>query len=513
MLKKQSGQIDIFNEMIFQKLVPKDHLLVKIDEFVDFSFVYDITEEYYSEIGRGSVDPVVLFKMLLLEFLYKLSDKEVAKRTATDIAFRWFLRLSLDDTVPDDSTLSYFRSKRLGEEPFEEFFNCIIQQCIDKDLIKNKRYIVDSTDVAANVNYPKDKQLIVNAFKRVINEFKKTNEYQAAELLAAFEQEIETLKDSVEKPSVKDYCAIAKKHAEQLYIHACDELKSNDKFNDTFSILWRIIEQIDSNKSGDRIISCVDPDARVANKTKTKRKQGYKDHIIIDEDSEIILASEQTPFNVGDEKKLEDLVDKVEENFSLKPKEVSADKAYGTIKNRAYLKDKEIICNINFYDDDNIRKNYKRFDIKMFEIAEDLKSAKCPAGVMSVSNRVLKNQKEVRINFPKEACSKCQYKRDCMPSIDCDKGYGRSIDVNIRYDAVIRDMNRAKTPEFDKAMNRRFIIERRFATLVRNHSLRRCRYLRLKGAKIHVTLANTACNIMRMVTLLLDRRQSSFAIP
>jgi hypothetical protein len=213
----------------------------------------------------------------------------------------------------------------------------------------------------------------------------------------------------VEKTNVKDYCDIAKKYIEQLYIQTNDELEINDKYNDIFYTLWRIIEQFNTGKSGDRIISCVDPDARVANKTKTKRKQGYKHHIIIDEDSEIMLASEQTSFNVNDQRKLEALINKVEDNFDLKPQELSADKAYVTMDNRAYLKDKNILCNIDFYDDENIRKNYKRFNIKMFDISEDLRCAKCPAGVATVSNRVLKNQKEMRINFPKEACNKCNY--------------------------------------------------------------------------------------------------------
>lgn len=512
MLKKQSGQIDIFNQMIFQKLIPKNHLLVKIDEFVDFSFVYDITEGLYSEIGRGSKDPVVLFKILLLEFLYRLSDKEVVKRISTDIAFRWFLRLSLDDAVPDDTTLSYFRSQRLGEESFERFFNSIVQQCIDRDLVKKKRYIVDSTDVAANVNYPKEKKLVVNAFKRMINELRKFNESKANEALAEFEKELTELKNTKDTTSGKDFCYIAKKHVEEIYVNTCDEFKNYSKYEETFVILWQIIEQYGFNKSTDRIISCVDPDARVANKTKSSKKKGYKDHIIVDEDSEIILGSEQTPFNIGDEKKLSDLVDAVEENFGLKPEEVSADKVYGTINNRSYLKDNEIVSNINFYDDENIRENYKRYDIKMFEVAEDLRSAKCPAGVDSVISRVYNNEKEIRINFPKDACSKCELRDKCMPESRSDKGYGRSIDVNIRYDAGVRDIKRSKPLEFTKAMNKRYIVERRFATLVRNHGLRRCRYLRLKGAKIHITIANTAYNIVRMVNLLFDKRHSSFAM-
>ena len=71
-----------------------------------------------------------------------------------------------------------------------------------------------------------------------------------------------------------------------------------------------------------------------------------------------------------------------------------------------------------------------------------------------------------------------------------------------RYDAVITDRKRVETKEFVEAYNNRYKIERRFATMVRKHGLRRCRYLRLSGAKIHITLANMACNIIRMVNIL-----------
>ena len=84
MIGKNSGQIDIFNNMIYEKLIPRDHLLVKIDSIMDFSFVYDITKDKYSNMGMKSKDAVVLFKLCLLEYLYRLSDGEVVKRAATD---------------------------------------------------------------------------------------------------------------------------------------------------------------------------------------------------------------------------------------------------------------------------------------------------------------------------------------------------------------------------------------------------------------------------------------------
>jgi transposase len=99
--------------MIFERLVPKDHLLVLINSIIDFLFIYEIVKDKYSEIGRKSEDPVMMLKICLLQFLYSLSDSKVIKRIQTDIAFRWFLGLSLDDEVPDDTTVSHFRTNRI----------------------------------------------------------------------------------------------------------------------------------------------------------------------------------------------------------------------------------------------------------------------------------------------------------------------------------------------------------------------------------------------------------------
>lgn len=78
----------------------------------------------------------------------------------------------------------------------------------------------------------------------------------------------------------------------------------------------------------------------------------------------------------------------------------------------------------------------------------------------------------------------------------------RRFEVPMRYDVVLSDLKRVKTEEFQSALNNRFKVERRFATMVRNHGLRRSRYLKLYGAKIHITLANIASNIIRMVNIL-----------
>jgi transposase len=275
MLIKNSEQIDVFNHMIFERLIPKDHLLVKIDSTVDFSFVYDKIKDKYSKIGRGSKDPIMMLKILLLEYLYRLSDVEVVKRIKTDIAFRWFLKLSIDDPVPDDTTISHFRIKRLGEDDFEEFFNEIVKQCIEKDLIKTNRYLIDSTDVGANANYPSDKKLIRNAYRNVIKEIDRFDENLAKEYLEKFESEIDEEYKTNEKVSAKKHYEIVEKNLSDLYVKTYDELQSNGKYEDAYGICYDIIDKFKNDK-GDRIVSVVDPDARIAHKSPGNIKKGYK---------------------------------------------------------------------------------------------------------------------------------------------------------------------------------------------------------------------------------------------
>lgn len=92
---------------------------------------------------------------------------EVIKRIQTDVVFRWFLNLGINDSVPDDTTLSFFRIQRLTEKHFEAFFTEIVKKCIEKDFIRTNRFIIDSTDVAANVNYLSIKKLARIAFNKV----------------------------------------------------------------------------------------------------------------------------------------------------------------------------------------------------------------------------------------------------------------------------------------------------------------------------------------------------------
>jgi transposase len=505
MLSKNNPQIDVLTQMIYDKLVPKDHLLVKIDSNVDFSFVYKKVEKKYSDMGRSSKDPAMMVKIMLLEYLYKLSDVEVAKRISSDIVFRWFLGLNIDDKAPDDTTISHFRIKRLGKEDFEEFFNEIVKQCIDKNLVSTNRFLIDSTNVDTNASLPFGKKLIRDAYRKVSKEITKFDEDLAGKELASFEEDIDKEYESGEKVDAKKHYEIALKHLERLYVETYDELQQNESYQEAFRICYEIADRY-LHKKSDKIVSVVDPDARTGYKTRRKAKIGYKDHILVDEDSEIILASTQTTFNVGDEKELKDLLEKAETNFGIKPDEVTADKAYGTDDNRVLLKDSGIVSNIAFYEEPE--KKNKTFGIRDFDISEDLQSITCPNGITShkysVHEKTQKAPGYIQFKFDKKDCNVCPLRDECLPVYNKGKRKPRfrRVNISVRYDARLRDLKRVKTPEFEEAYRNRFKVERRFATMVANHGLRRSRYMGLARTSVHIIMANMASNIIRMVNLL-----------
>ena len=105
MMGRQSRQMAmIFVDM--ESLIPENHLLRKIDRIVSFDFIYTLLAPYYPAIGRPSIDPVSMFKMLLIGYLYGIrSERRLVEEVRLNIAYRWFCGFELNDTIPDHSTL------------------------------------------------------------------------------------------------------------------------------------------------------------------------------------------------------------------------------------------------------------------------------------------------------------------------------------------------------------------------------------------------------------------------
>jgi transposase len=152
-----------------EELVPKDHLLRKIDRVIDFDFIREkVRDLYCADNGRPAIDPVVLFKMLFLGYLYGVrSERQLVREIQVNVAYRWFIGYGLTDKIPDASTFSQNRRRRFTESTiYQEIFDEIVQQALGKKLISGRVLYTDSTHLKASANKHKFKKTQVEASTR-----------------------------------------------------------------------------------------------------------------------------------------------------------------------------------------------------------------------------------------------------------------------------------------------------------------------------------------------------------
>jgi len=137
-----------------EELIPENHLLKKIDRTIDFNFIYDLAEPYYSEKGRPSIDPVCMIKMLLVGYLYGVrSERRLEEEITLNIAYRWFCGFNIMDRIPDHSLFSQNRRRRFNDSRiFKEIFNEIVTCCIDNGIVTGDNVVSDGTFIPANVS-------------------------------------------------------------------------------------------------------------------------------------------------------------------------------------------------------------------------------------------------------------------------------------------------------------------------------------------------------------------------
>jgi transposase len=120
-----------------EELILRDHLLRKIKAAMDFDFIYGDAQEYYSQIGRPSIDTVCLMKMLLVGYLYGIrSERRLEEEITLNMAYRCFCGFDLMDRIPDHSTFSQNRRRRFKDSAiFRQIFNRIVGQCIEAGIV------------------------------------------------------------------------------------------------------------------------------------------------------------------------------------------------------------------------------------------------------------------------------------------------------------------------------------------------------------------------------------------
>ena len=150
MMGKQPRTESLFYYFRLEDQIPEDHLLKRLDRCIDFAFVRERLRNTYSAIGRPSIDPEVLLRLLLLGYLYGItSERRLMEEVRMHLAYRWFSRLGFERETPNHSTFSKNRHGLFrGVGLFLELFEKIVRRCLEV----GKRLTVDGTLVTANAS-------------------------------------------------------------------------------------------------------------------------------------------------------------------------------------------------------------------------------------------------------------------------------------------------------------------------------------------------------------------------
>ena len=178
--RRNQSQGQLFYEFRLDDAVPDDHLVRKISALLDLSWVYAELASYYSEIGRPSIDPVLMIRMLIIGYVFAIrSERQICREVQVNLAYRWFCELGLEDAIPDHSAFSRARNERFREsEVFRRVFERVVGACIEAGLVGGEGFAVDASLIEADANRQRSipgvewkKQIDPAASRRAVKEY------------------------------------------------------------------------------------------------------------------------------------------------------------------------------------------------------------------------------------------------------------------------------------------------------------------------------------------------------
>src|SRR5271170_2442050 len=150
----EQGQRQLFYSFCLEEVVPDDHQVRAIASVLDLSWVYGELSPHYPALGRPSIDPVLMIRMLILGYAFGLrSERLLCREVRVNLAYRWFCGLSIEDKIPDHSVFSRARNERFCDcGIFRSIFERVVGACIGAGLVGGKGFAVDASLIVADAN-------------------------------------------------------------------------------------------------------------------------------------------------------------------------------------------------------------------------------------------------------------------------------------------------------------------------------------------------------------------------
>jgi transposase len=438
-LNRDQGQL--FYSFCLEEAVPDDHSVRAIASVLDLSWVHAELAPHYSHLGRPSIDPVLMIRMLIVGYVFAIrSERLLCREVQVNLAYRWLCGLSIEDKVPDHSAFSRARNERFRDSDiFRRVFERVVEACIAAGLVGGEGFAVDASLIVADAN----KQRSIPG-----KDWDKKRDPATA------------------SRAVKEYLATL----DDAAFGAASDVTP-------------------------KFVSPSDPAAQWTGAMRGPAFFAYADNYLIDVKFGVIMDVEATrairQAEVGAAKTM---IERTEERFGLKPERLAADTAYGSAPTLDWLvNEKGIAPHIPVID--KSKREDGTFSREDFTFDKERNIYICPAGKVLTTTGKIMNDDLFAYRASKRDCDACSLKMRCCPK------EARKIMRSIYEDA--RDVARAlaKTEAFERSRSDRKRVEMLFAHLKRILRLGRLRLRGPRGAQDEFTLAAIAQNLRRLAKL------------
>src|SRR6266702_2557091 len=440
-LKSDQGQL--FYEFHLGDAVPEDHLVRKIDKALDLSWLRSELAPHYSSMGRPSIDPELMIRLLVVGYVFAIrSERLICREVQVNLAYRWFCKLGIEDAIPDHSAFSRARNERFREgDVFRRVFERVVEACIAAGLVGGEGFAVDASLIVADAN----KQRSIPG-----SEWQKAQDPNTA------------------NRAVKEYLATL----DDAAFGAASEVTP-------------------------KFVSPSDPAAQWTGAMRGPAFFAYADNYLVDVKFGVIVDVEASrairQAEVGAAKTM---IGRTEERFGLKPERLAADSAYGSAATLNWIvNEKKIVPHIPVID--KSKREDGTFSREDFRFDQEQNFYMCPAGKVLTTTGRVHDGETLLYRARTSDCGPCPLKAKC-----CPKAPWRKIPCSIYEDARAAARALANTQAFEQSRRDRKRVEMLFAHLKRILKLGRLRLRGPCGAQDEFTLAAIAQNLRRLAKLL-----------
>ena len=482
MIKKQESMILSEYIGIYDLVVPKDNMLRKINELIDFSFIYDeLLDKYCLTNGRNAISPIRMFKYILLKSIFDLSDVDIVERSKYDMSFKYFLDMAPEEGVIEASSLTKFRRLRLKDiNLLDMLIDKTVSIALEKGIIKSKSIIVDATHTSARYNQKSPREILQERSKRL-----RKSVYEIDE----------TMKDIFPTKNAIDKLEDEIKYCQDLVsvIENNEILASYPKVKEKLNILNETLED-----DIHHLQTSSDADARIGHKTADSSFFGYKTHIAMSEER-IITAATITTGEKNDGKELKSLIVK-SQKAGMKVDTVIGDAAYSEKGNIEFANENNIklVAKLN----PSVTQGFRKKEDE-FQFNKDAGMYVCKAGHMAI-RKARQGKKDVSTNqtdtyyFDIEKCNVCSLKEGCYKEGAKSKTYS----ITLKSDVHKAQIAFQESEYFKEKAKERYKIEAKNSELKHRHGYEISSSAGLIGMEMQGAITMCAVNLKRIIKLL-----------